>query len=57
MNKNRIIGSGKQLEGSIKEAVGKVLGDAKLQVDGKAEQAEGKAQNLIGTIEDTLKPS
>lgn len=57
MNKNRIIGSGKQIEGNIKEVVGKVLGDAKLQVDGKAKQTEGKAQNLVGTIEDTLKPS
>lgn len=57
MNKNRIIGSGKQIKGSIKEAVGKAIGDAKLQVDGKADQAEGKAQNLTGTIEDTLKTS
>ena len=57
MNKNRIIGSGKQIEGNIKEAVGKVIGDAKLQVDGKAEQAEGKAQNLVGTIEEKIKSS
>jgi len=57
MNKNRIIGSGKQIKGTVKEVVGKVLGDAKLQVDGKVEQAEGKTQNLVGTIEDTLKPS
>jgi uncharacterized protein YjbJ (UPF0337 family) len=57
MNKNRIIGSGKQIAGNIKEAVGKALGDNKLQVDGKVEQAEGKAQNLAGTIEDTVKPS
>lgn len=57
MNKNRIIGSGKQIEGSIKEAVGKAIGDAKLQVDGKAEKMEGKAQNLVGTIEDKIKSS
>lgn len=57
MNKNRIIGSGKQIKGTAKEVVGKVLGDAKLQVDGKVEQAEGKTQNLIGTIEETLKTS
>lgn len=56
MDKDRIIGSAKQVEGSVKEAVGKALGDAKLQVDGKAKKAEGKAQNLLGTIKDTLKP-
>lgn len=56
MDKDRIIGSVKQVEGSIKEAVGKAIGDAKLQVDGKVEKAEGKAQNLVGTLKDTLKP-
>jgi uncharacterized protein YjbJ (UPF0337 family) len=55
MDKNRIIGSGKQIKGSIKEAVGKVIGDAKLQVDGKADRAEGKVQNMVGTIKDSLK--
>lgn len=56
MDKNRIIGSGKQVKGSIKVAVGKAIGDAKLQVDGKAEQAEGKIQNVVGSIKDSLKP-
>lgn len=56
MDKNRIIGSGKQIEGTIKEKVGKLVGDAKLQTDGKAEQAEGKVQNAIGSISDILKP-
>jgi len=55
MDKNRIVGSAKQIKGSIEEAVGKVLGDAKLQNDGKADKAEGKAQNLVGTLNDTLK--
>jgi uncharacterized protein YjbJ (UPF0337 family) len=56
MDKDRIVGSAKQIKGEIEEAVGKAIGDAKLQVDGKADQAEGKAQNLAGTIKDTLKP-
>ncbi|MBR0670587.1 MULTISPECIES: CsbD family protein [Acetobacterales] len=56
MDKDRIIGSAKQVEGSVKEAVGKAIGDAKLQVDGRAEKAEGKAQNLLGALKDTLKP-
>jgi uncharacterized protein YjbJ (UPF0337 family) len=56
MDKNRIIGSAKQVEGSIKEAVGKAVGDAKLQLDGQAEKVEGKAQNLLGSVKDALKP-
>ncbi len=56
MNKDRIVGSAKQVEGSIKEAVGKAVGDAKLQIDGKADKAEGKAQNLVGALKDAVKP-
>jgi uncharacterized protein YjbJ (UPF0337 family) len=41
--------------GSAKEAIGKLVGDAKLQVDGKAEQAAGKVQNAVGNARDTLK--
>lgn len=55
MDKDRIVGSAKQIKGVIMETVGKVVGDAKLQIDGKAEQAEGKAQNMTGTIKDSEK--
>ena len=55
MDKDRIVGSAKQVKGAIKEAVGKVTGDAKLQLDGKAEQAAGKTQNIVGSIKDALK--
>jgi len=56
MDKNRIAGSGKQVKGSIKVAAGKVIGDAKLESDGRADQAEGKVQNMVGSIRDSLKP-
>lgn len=55
MDKDRIIGSGKQVAGTVKETVGKLVGDAKLQADGKAEQVDGKLQNVAGSIKDTLK--
>ena len=38
-----------------KEAVGKVVGDAKLQAEGKADKAEGKLQNAVGGLKDTLR--
>jgi uncharacterized protein YjbJ (UPF0337 family) len=54
MDKDRIEGSMKQAKGAIKEAVGKVLGDAKLSAEGKADRADGKIQNAIGSLKDTL---
>jgi len=55
MDNDRLIGSGKQLAGRAKELLGKLVGDAKLQVDGKAEQAEGKVQNAAGGVKDALR--
>lgn len=55
IDKDRIAGSAKQVEGTIKEAAGKILGDAKLVSEGKAEKVEGKIQNAVGGIKDTLK--
>jgi uncharacterized protein YjbJ (UPF0337 family) len=55
MNKDRLIGVGKQIAGSAKRALGKLVGDAKLQVDGKAERVEGKLQNAVGGAKDALK--
>ena len=42
MDKDRIKGSAKEIKGKIKEVTGKVLGDAKLESEGKAEQAAGR---------------
>jgi uncharacterized protein YjbJ (UPF0337 family) len=56
MDKDRIDGSGKQIAGNIKKAVGTVIGDAKLKSEGAAEIAAGKVQNAIGGLKDALKP-
>ena len=55
MDKNRVEGSAKEIKGKTKEVGGKVLGDAKLESEGKADQAAGKIQNAVGGIKDTLK--
>ena len=55
MDKDRVEGAAKQAKGSIKEAAGKVLGDSKLAGEGKADKAEGKIQNAIGGLKDTLR--
>jgi uncharacterized protein YjbJ (UPF0337 family) len=55
MDKNRIAGSTKEVTGAAKEAVGKVIGDAKLQSDGKTEKSVGKIQNAVGGVSDAVR--
>ena len=52
---DRVEGAAKNLGGNIKEAAGKVTGDEKLKADGRAEQVEGKVQNAVGGLKDTLR--
>jgi uncharacterized protein YjbJ (UPF0337 family) len=55
MDKDRVAGAAKEIKGSIKETIGKVVGDAKLESDGKADKIAGKVQNAIGGLKDALK--
>ena len=48
MDKDRVVGSAKVVKGKIKEAVGKAMGDSKLEADGTADKIEGKVQNAGG---------
>jgi uncharacterized protein YjbJ (UPF0337 family) len=55
MDKDRIAGTAKEIKGSVKETIGKAVGDAKLQSDGKVDKVEGKVQNAVGGLKDALK--
>ena len=55
MDKDRIDGIGKKVSGSVKEAIGKVTGDTKLQAEGTAQKTAGKAQNAVGGVKDGLR--
>ena len=55
MDRDRIAGSGKQIKGAVKQVIGKAVGDTKLELEGKADRIEGKVQNTIGGLKDTLK--
>jgi uncharacterized protein YjbJ (UPF0337 family) len=55
MDKDRIEGAAKQAKGALKQAAGKALGDSKLVADGKSDKIEGKLQNAIGGLKDTIK--
>lgn len=54
-DQDRIEGAAKNIGGKIKEGIGKVTGDEKLQAEGRVEQVEGKVQNTIGGIKDALR--
>ena len=55
MDTDRVLGSAKVAKGKGKVAVGKVIGDAKLEAEGQAEKVEGKVQNAVGSIKDTIR--
>jgi len=55
MDKDRIEGAGKQAKGAIKDAAGKLTGDAKLQAEGKADKLKGKIQNAVGGARDAAR--
>ena len=55
MDKDRVVGSAKVVKGKMKEAVGKAVGDAKLESEGKADKIEGKVQNAVGGLKDAIK--
>jgi uncharacterized protein YjbJ (UPF0337 family) len=54
MDKNRIGAIGHQLKGTLKEGLGKIIGDAKLASDGAAEREAGEAQNTAGAAANPL---
>ncbi|WP_114945792.1 CsbD family protein [Microvirga calopogonii] len=55
MDNDRAEGSMKTVKGRIKEGLGKALGDSKMEAEGKMDKAEGKIQNTVGGIKDSLR--
>lgn len=55
MDKDRIDGAGKQVKGALKDAAGKVIGDRKMQAEGKAEKVVGKVQSEVGKAKDAVR--
>ena len=54
MSTNRIEGAAKEAAGSVKEGVGKAIGNDRMVAKGMAERAEGSAQNAIGKAQDKI---
>ncbi|MDB5407335.1 MAG: hypothetical protein JWL84_2247 [Rhodospirillales bacterium] len=56
MDEHRVKGTAKEIKGSVKDAAGKVIGDDKLQAEGKIDKAAGKAEKAYGQAKDAVKP-
>ena len=41
MDKDRVVGSAKQVKGTVKQVVGNAVGDSKLELEGQADKVEG----------------
>lgn len=55
MDKDRIAGAANKLKGSIKQGVGALTGDEKLQAEGAADKAKGKIQSSVGGAKDAVR--
>ena len=55
VDKDRIKGSAEQIKGTVKEAVGKVLGDKKMETEGATDKPAGKVQNAVGGLKDAVR--
>ncbi len=55
MDKDRVKGMADQAKGAVKDATGKITGDAKLQAEGKADKLKGKVENAIGGAKDAAR--
>jgi len=55
MDKDRIKGAADQAKGAMKDATGKVVGDKKLQAEGKLDKLKGKTESAVGGAKDALR--
>jgi uncharacterized protein YjbJ (UPF0337 family) len=55
MDEDRVKGAAQNMKGKVKEAAGKVTGDAKLEAEGKADQVGGKVRNAVGGVKDAIR--
>jgi uncharacterized protein YjbJ (UPF0337 family) len=55
MNDEHVKGAADKAKGAVKDAVGGLTGDSKLQAEGKLDKAKGAAHNIAGDVKDAVK--
>ena len=55
MDKEHVKGAADKAKGAVKDAVGGLTGDAKLQAEGKIDKAKGAVHSAVGDVKDAVK--
>ena len=55
MDKEHIKGAADKVKGAVKDTVGKVTGDTKMQAEGKLDKAKGSARNVVGDVKNAAR--
>ena len=55
VDQSRVDGALDQAGGSIKQGVGSLIGDKKMESEGAAQKAGGKVENAVGGAKDTVR--
>lgn len=54
MSDQHVKGAVSGAKGTVKEGVGKLTGDRKLEAEGKVQKVQGKAQDALGDVQDAV---
>ena len=57
MDKEHVKGAADKAKGAVKDAVGGLTGDDKLQAEGKLDKAKGAVRTAVGDVKDAWKNS
>jgi uncharacterized protein YjbJ (UPF0337 family) len=55
MGDQHVKGAVDTVEGTVKEAAGKLTGDKELETKGKVQKAEGKVRDGLGDVQDAVR--
>ena len=51
---DKMEGTAKEAKGAVKQGAGKLVGDERLQAEGRADKVEGRVQKKVGEVEKVL---
>jgi uncharacterized protein YjbJ (UPF0337 family) len=55
MDREHVKGAADKVKGAVKDTVGSMTGDEKLQDEGKMDKAKGAVHNAIGDVKDAAR--
>jgi uncharacterized protein YjbJ (UPF0337 family) len=55
MDREHVKGAADKVKGAVKDAAGKMMGDEKMQAEGKMDKAKGAAHTAAGDVKDAAR--